>query len=112
MPAYEVFGDPMTTDASVMAGGEAGPNVARALSEVARLPVDMAAWDKFTDQGVTVSLCRRLMMVSFHFVFFHILCYTLMPNSGLLFLYSGPPGFPRVGQTVPGLSCPAAALPT
>ena len=47
----------MTTNASVMVGGEAGPNVARALSEVAHLPVDMAAWDKFTDQGVTDSLC-------------------------------------------------------
>uniref|UniRef100_A0A2N9ENV8 Uncharacterized protein n=1 Tax=Fagus sylvatica TaxID=28930 RepID=A0A2N9ENV8_FAGSY len=62
-PAYEVFGDPVMADAFVMAGGEAGPNVARALSEVVHLPVDMAGWGKFTNQGVTDSLCRGLMMV-------------------------------------------------
>uniref|UniRef100_A0A2N9I7T1 Uncharacterized protein n=1 Tax=Fagus sylvatica TaxID=28930 RepID=A0A2N9I7T1_FAGSY len=62
-PGFEVCGgDPVTSDASVMTGGDAGPSVARALSEVARLLVDMAGWGKFTDQGITDSLCRGLMM--------------------------------------------------
>jgi hypothetical protein len=71
----------VTSDASVMTGGDAGPSVARALSEVARLLVDMAGWGKFTDQGITDSLCRGLMMVnSIISASFCILYHKLMPD--------------------------------
>jgi hypothetical protein len=63
-PTYEVFGNPVRSDATIMVAGEVGSNVASTLSEVARLPEDMAVWGKSTDQGVIDNLRRDLMMVS------------------------------------------------
>lgn len=48
-PMYEVFGDPVRPDATIIVVGEAGSNVASALSEVACLSADMAVWGKSTD---------------------------------------------------------------
>jgi hypothetical protein len=48
-PSYEVFGDPVRSDAIVLKTGGAGSNTASALSEVARLPTDMAVWKQSTN---------------------------------------------------------------
>ena len=48
-PTYEVFEDPVRSNATIMVVGEVGSNVASTLSEVARLPEDMAVWGKSTD---------------------------------------------------------------
>ena len=63
-PNYEVFGDLVRSDATVLQAGEAGSNAANALSKVARLPTDMEVWKKSTNQGVIDNLRRGLMMVS------------------------------------------------
>ena len=63
-PNYEVFGDSVRSDATVLQAGEAGSNAANALSKVARLPTDMEVWKKSTNQGVIDNLRRGLMMVS------------------------------------------------
>uniref|UniRef100_A0A2N9FU19 Uncharacterized protein n=1 Tax=Fagus sylvatica TaxID=28930 RepID=A0A2N9FU19_FAGSY len=61
-PSYEVFGDPVRFDATVLRTSGAGSNTASALSEVARLPADMAVWKQFTNQEVIDNLRRGLMM--------------------------------------------------
>jgi hypothetical protein len=62
-PSYEVFRDPVRSDATVLRTGGAGSNTASALSEVARFPADMAVWKQSINQEVIDNLRRRLMMV-------------------------------------------------
>uniref|UniRef100_A0A2N9HBU6 Uncharacterized protein n=1 Tax=Fagus sylvatica TaxID=28930 RepID=A0A2N9HBU6_FAGSY len=61
-PSFEVYGDLVRSDATVLRTGGAGSNTATALSEVARLPVDMAVWKQSTNQEVINNLHRGLMM--------------------------------------------------
>ncbi len=63
-PSFEVFGDPVRSDATVLRTGGTGSNTATALSEVARLPADMAVWKQSTNQEVINNLRRGLIMVS------------------------------------------------
>ena len=63
-PSFEVYGDPVRSDATVLWIDETRSSTASALSEVARLPVDMAVWKQSTNQEVINNLCCGLMMVS------------------------------------------------
>jgi hypothetical protein len=54
----------MRSDVTVLKTGGAGSNTTSALSEVARLPADMAVWKQSTNQEVIDNLRRGLMMVS------------------------------------------------
>ena len=63
-PSYQVFRDPVRSDATVLRTGGIGSNTASALSEVARLPADMAVWKQSTNQEVIDNLRREFMMVS------------------------------------------------
>uniref|UniRef100_A0A2N9IVX2 Uncharacterized protein n=1 Tax=Fagus sylvatica TaxID=28930 RepID=A0A2N9IVX2_FAGSY len=55
-PSYEVFGDPVRSDAIVLKTGGAGSNTASALSEVARLPTDMALKREETEETLYAAL--------------------------------------------------------
>jgi hypothetical protein len=63
-PSYEVFRDLVRSDATVLRTGGTGSNTASALSEVVRLPTDMAVWKQSTNHEVIDNLRRGLMMVS------------------------------------------------
>uniref|UniRef100_A0A2N9FXK3 Uncharacterized protein n=1 Tax=Fagus sylvatica TaxID=28930 RepID=A0A2N9FXK3_FAGSY len=63
-PSYEMFGDLVRSDVTVLKTGGAGSNTTSALSEVARLPADMAVWKQSTNQEVIDNLRRGLMMGS------------------------------------------------
>ena len=63
-PSLEVFGEVVRSDATVLRTGGSRSNTASALSEVARLPGDMAVWKQSTNQEVVNNLRRGLMMVS------------------------------------------------
>uniref|UniRef100_A0A2N9JAV3 Uncharacterized protein n=1 Tax=Fagus sylvatica TaxID=28930 RepID=A0A2N9JAV3_FAGSY len=62
-PSFEVFGDPVRSDAAILpVGGGMGAKVASSLCQVARLPIDMEEWGRSTDQEVIDNLRRGLMM--------------------------------------------------
>lgn len=64
-PSFEVFGDPVRSDAAILPiGGGMGAKVASSLCQVARLPIDMEEWGRSTDQEVIDNLRRGLMMVN------------------------------------------------
>lgn len=63
-PSLRVFGELVRSDATVLRTGGSESNTATALSEVARLPMDMAVWKQSTNQEVFNNLRRGLMMVS------------------------------------------------
>uniref|UniRef100_A0A2N9FQB6 Uncharacterized protein n=1 Tax=Fagus sylvatica TaxID=28930 RepID=A0A2N9FQB6_FAGSY len=49
-PSLEIFGEPVRSDTTVLRTGGSGSNTAITLSEVARLPGDMAVWKQSTNQ--------------------------------------------------------------
>uniref|UniRef100_A0A2N9GH65 Uncharacterized protein n=1 Tax=Fagus sylvatica TaxID=28930 RepID=A0A2N9GH65_FAGSY len=61
-PPLEAEGERVREDATVLRPGVSGSSTASALSEVARLPVDMDVWRKSTNQEVINNLRRGLMM--------------------------------------------------
>ena len=63
-PSYEMFGDLVRFDATILKTSGAGSNTTSALSEMACLPADMAVWKQSTNQEVIDNLRCGLMMVS------------------------------------------------